>query len=593
MSLPLHSACKSFVFALLTFNIGSGALNARENWIELNVGPYYLDTSGQPSAARDALTQLEQVRWVLGGLLEERDLRSTWPIRVLLTDSAGATCSFAGSKSGGQAESQLSLVPLQESIKGAAFQAPPILHAQYLLACRPGAQLPLGEIAGILLDSNTPRLPADIESGIRSLFDTLEAQGSRVTWGSAPPEPDLAWARMQLFATKFEYSASFHIFLTALKHGSTLRSAAQNAFGQTFDALEKEAAARLAQGHWPAATVSGRPLDPKRDFGVHSLDPVVAGVYVADAKLPGSVREAQQAYRAAVEAGGPAAALGHEGLAQLAQLENGNPNLELENAVRSGSHSAPVYLASSTDLPPEQAVALLKKARLYNPAWGEPLVAQALLTEDRKEKADLLKQASTLSPREPELWIQLAKVQTELGLASAAQGSWLRAEEAAPTPVARVQIQKQRQDSEGNRLDAAQRAQDAERNRSYYADQRAQKTQGDRVKAAETKANSALAAESSGSDTSAGAVPWSDVVPQRKFEGSIVRVDCLGSDAKLNLKDRSGAAVQLLLKNASDAKLACGNQQPARRVTITYAADPDERFGTAGTVSTMNLWPNH
>jgi hypothetical protein len=50
---------------------------ARDNWTELNVGPFYVDTNGHSAAVRDALTQLEQVRWVLGGLLEEKDLRST------------------------------------------------------------------------------------------------------------------------------------------------------------------------------------------------------------------------------------------------------------------------------------------------------------------------------------------------------------------------------------------------------------------------------------------------------------------------------------------------------------------------------------
>ena len=74
-----------------------------------------------------------------------------------------------------------------------------------------------------MLDANTVRLPPEVESGLAQLFDTLEANGSRVTWGGTTAHLDLATARMALFATKFEYSASFHIFIAALKGGSSLR----------------------------------------------------------------------------------------------------------------------------------------------------------------------------------------------------------------------------------------------------------------------------------------------------------------------------------------------------------------------------------
>ena len=549
-----------------------------------------MDTNGHSAAVREALTQLEQVRWVLGGLLEEKDLRSTWPIRVMLTDDAPSSCSFAGSGQPRSGDNDLSLVPQHESVRAAAFPPPPILHAQYLLVCRPGARLPLGEIAGILLDSNTPLLPPEIETGLRSLFDTLEAKGSRVTWGSAPSHPDLAWARLQLFATKFEYGASFHIFITALKNGSTIRAAEQNAFAQPSDALEKEAAGRLAQGNWQPVATSGRPLDPRRDFGEHAFEPAIVSTYLADAQAAANPKRAEQAYKTAAESDGPAAALGYEGLAQLAQFQNNNSNLFLENAIRAGSHSAPVYLASATDLPPEPAISLLKKANLYNPLWAEPFAEQSLLTEDPKEMEELVKKATVLNRREPQFWIQLAKLQTEMGQAAAAKGTWLRAEDAAPTSALRDQIHKQAQDSEEHRLNAAEKAQNQDRDSLFYADQHAQKRQSDRLLAAEKKANSSLAAQSGANSGTAEAVPWSQLVPQKKLDGLIVHVDCLGSNARLTVKDRSGSTLQLLLKNASEAGLACGDQQPPKRVSLTYSAEPDERFSTAGTVSDLNLW---
>ncbi len=174
----------------------ASVLSAKDKWTELNIGPFYVATDSDVAAARQTLTDLEQLRWVLGGLLESKDLPSIWPIRVLFTREAN-----------GNAPDKLVLQ-----------------NGAYLFAAPPGSKVPLGEVAGILLDANTPLLPSDVESGLRQLFSTLEAHGSRVSWGSAPAHPDLAWARMQLFATKFEYGASFHIFVTALNGGSDLRA---------------------------------------------------------------------------------------------------------------------------------------------------------------------------------------------------------------------------------------------------------------------------------------------------------------------------------------------------------------------------------
>src|ERR1700728_4119650 len=143
-------------------------LRAAAHWTELNIGPFYVDTDSDTGAARDTLTQLEQVRWVLGGLLESKDLPSVWPIRVMLTNSAKTN-------------------PSSHFV----WQ-----NAQYLLVSAPGTRVPLDQAAGILLDSNTPQLPAEVEAGLRQLFATLQATGSRVTWGGPPAHPDFAWARI-------------------------------------------------------------------------------------------------------------------------------------------------------------------------------------------------------------------------------------------------------------------------------------------------------------------------------------------------------------------------------------------------------------
>ncbi len=271
-----------FLAGFVSYFYVVGTASAKEDWTELNIGPFYVDAETDAAAARDTLTQLEQLRWVLGGLLESKDLQSVWPIRVLLTRNE------------------------KTNPNEFVWQ-----NGQCLLVTSPRNRVPLDQVAGILLDANTPRLPHQVESGLRQLFSTLEAHGSRVTWGAPPPHPDLDWARMQLFATKFEYSLSFHIFLNALRSGSTLRVAERNAFGKEAQVLEDEANAHFASRDWQAVPVSGRPLDPKRDFGEHALEGVVANMYLADAELATDTKAAEAAYKSGIEAGDGAAALGY------------------------------------------------------------------------------------------------------------------------------------------------------------------------------------------------------------------------------------------------------------------------------------------
>jgi hypothetical protein len=533
---------------------------ATSHWTELNIGPFYVDTDADIGAARDRLTQLEQLRWVLGGLLESKDLPSLWPIRVLLTNSARTN-------------------PNSHFV----WQ-----NACYLLVARPQSKLPLDEAAGILLDANTPRLPPEVESGLRQLFSTLEAHGSRVTWGGAPPRPDLAWARMQLFATRFEYGSSFHIFLNALR-GSTVHAAEQNAFGKDSKLLEQQAETNLAAGNWQAVPVSGRPLDPKRDFGEHSLDPVLAEVYLTNANFAADPKAAEAAYKAAIEAKGTAAALGYEGMAQVAEREHDNPKPFLDDAIHAGSKSAPVYLAAADGLDAAAAEPLLKRAAQLNPLWGEPIYRQADLATDPAQKERLLKEAAKLDPRATEYWLELAKVQTEAGEATAAQGTWLRAEDSATNEAERNRIHQLRLDSEQERLDAADEARRRDREAVHLDDERAQQAELDRIRAAESKANQTADAQA-GTEKPENAIPWDQVVAQKKLQGTLVEVDCLRTATRLVVKDKSGSSIQLLLKPAAPpAGLSCGMQRPPLRVTVAYSADPDERFHTAGTVVTMQV----
>ncbi len=85
-----------------------------------------MDYQGEGGAARADLDTLEQLRWVLGGLLDSKDLPSLWPIRLILTKkNPGDRIGFVRQ------------------------------NGQYLILAAPGEKLPLGDVAHVFLEANT------------------------------------------------------------------------------------------------------------------------------------------------------------------------------------------------------------------------------------------------------------------------------------------------------------------------------------------------------------------------------------------------------------------------------------------------------
>jgi hypothetical protein len=535
----------------------AGGREAADKWTEYNLGPFYVDADSDASAARYDLTQLEQTRWVLSGLLEIKDLNATWPIRILVTHSAKQSRHLT-------------------------------LHdGYYLYVAPPGAPMPLGEVARLFLEANTPRLPEEVEHGVAELFDTLKASGSRVSWGGAPAHPDLAFARMQLFATKFEYGASFHIFLSSLRSGSTLHAAEHNAFGQDFEALEKEAAARLAANNWQAVSTSGRPLDPKRDFGDHSLEGSVARVFAVSAGIDVDPDQAETALKNSLNEGGAATALALDSLADVAQARKEKPDQYWDDAMQAGSKDAAVYVGAAREQAPDRALPLLKKAQLLNPLWAEPVFLQAEATDDLKQREELLKQALKMNPRSTDYWVTLARTQMADGHAQAAQSSWVRAEDSAPDEVRRKQVQDMHDGMENARLDQAEADRKREHDDAVLADQRAQQAEADRIHAAEEKANKANATASS----SAGdIVDYGSLLQTEKASGSVILEDCHKDYIRVSVRDSRGKVRQLLyLGDDPGHKLfSCDNQPEKRQIVVTFHPKDDRIHKTDGEIVSVS-----
>ncbi len=536
--------------------------SAKDRWAELNIGPFRVDTDGDVGHARQTLANLEQLRWILGGMLGNKDLQAIWPFRILITSDATAGA--------------------------ASFQ---LAHAQYISAVRPGSEPSYVEVARILLQANTPRLPAEVDAGLPRLFYEISARGSRVTWAKKPADADLAWARMQLFATKPEYAGRFSVFLNNLRGGSSLSVAEANAFGKQSSVLEKQAAAYFAAGTIPEVTTSERPLDPKRDFGEHSHDDALANVFLAETFLKTDRAKAEGAYKTAGNA--DQEAIAQEGFALLAIAQKDDPQEYLEDAITAGSKSAWVYTEAAESKSPTEASTLLMKARELNPRWWAPAAKLADLTEDRRQKEQFLLEACQKNPRSAALWQQLAELQTRQGKGKAAQNSWVRAEDAAATPEERKAIHAKRQSLENERLDAQENARKQEAASAKAEDDRLRNEQMARIRKAEQKADET---NSAGTDESKGDVLQWWNTGERPVESNLVRVDCVGEQVRLVLKSDAGKPLSLLVadpakvhKEGPDAQLACGALASPRKVSLTYRVRPDKRMGTAGDVVSIRF----
>jgi hypothetical protein len=326
-------------------------------------------------------------------------------------------------------------------------------------------------------------------------------------------------------------------------------------------------------------------LDPKRDFGDHPLDGTIARIYAASSLIPADSDAAETLLKQALNEGGPGQSLALESLAEIAAARHEKPNPFLDDAMHAGSKSAEVYMQAAQDLPPDQALPLLKKAEQLNPRWSKPVYAQAEDTEDGIQREALLKQAIQLNSRSPDYWVALARAQIANDQALAAQSSWARAEEAAPDEAKRKFIRHLQESMEDARLDGEKDQAKREKDAAVQADQRAQQAEQDRIHAAEDRANKASAA-AAGGDNSAGPaiVDWDSLTKTQKSYGSVVMVTCGTDYVRVAVRDLRGKTRQLLYRDPDHKTFSCENKPEKRRIVVTFRPHDDAVHGTDGDI---------
>jgi tetratricopeptide (TPR) repeat protein len=540
-------------------------LAAADDWVKFTSGPFEVLTDAGPRAGRETMVRYLEFRHALGQIVGEPELQTPLPVRILVFKNPRGWTSTAPIAEGRDRYN----VVLPD-------KAPPS-PAIYT------------ELARLFLKSNTAQMPPAFERGLISFFSTTAIDGIRITVGAPPPQPDADWARIHLLVVSPEYFGKLRVLLANLRRGVDEEPAYRNAFSKPRAEVEAAAKQHLAAGNFTTTSLNSRPL-AERDFPERPVSDADARLARADLLMgKQSTAEYQALLKDRVKI-----AEAEEGLGLIALREGAKDEARqhFSLAMEAGTPSARAYIEYAK-LEPDQAKAeqALLKAAGINPKLDEPFALMAQRDTDPRKRLEHWKAAAERNPRNASYWQSLAEAYLADHNYTEASKAWRQGEQAAIDPAvrekmraARVAIEQQRLDYEAAEKQRAadEEARDLER---LKAQARAE------VKALEARANKGTA------KSDAPVVPWWDgPKPDKRVSGTLVRIDCLGNQARLTLQPNSGAALKLLvtdpgkiiLSGGGEQSLGCGAQKP-RRVTVDYWAKSNARLGTTGEVAMIEF----
>jgi hypothetical protein len=242
------------------------------SWTEYRSGPFRVVSNAGDRAARERLNEMEQLRWVLGGLLGKQDLDTVWPVNLIL---------FPNVREYGPHALQRPFVEGGSSMLSAGNSESP----QPLDWRR--------DLTRMLIEDNAGRMTDPIETALCDLFSTLQVAGTRVTLGTPPPAGVLSgdrmrvWAKLHMLATRDEYSGKLRIYLNNLQQGGEEDVGARNAYGVNAAELDRRAGVYLEAGKFIAVPVSGRALAVTKDFVEKNVPEADAAALLAELSAGG------------------------------------------------------------------------------------------------------------------------------------------------------------------------------------------------------------------------------------------------------------------------------------------------------------------
>jgi hypothetical protein len=539
-------------------------LAAADHWGRYTSGPFEVLTDAGERAGQETMVRFEEFRHALGQIVGEQDLETPEPIRILVFKNP---------------QGWNSSTPIVEGRAGHAI----VLSEKGLVS-----SAVYSELARLLLDANTTRMPAAFEHGLLEFFSTFQVSGIHITAGAPPPKPDLDWARVHLLIVAPEYFGKLRVLLYNLRKGIEEDPAYRNAFGKGAAEVEAQAKKYFAAGHFETTALSSRPLAPA-DFREKPFADSDARLARADLLAAQSAAE----YRALLN-DNLKAAEAHEGLGLIALREHHPEEArgQFSAAMDAGAKGPRCYIEYAR-LEPDNAKATqaLLLAAGINSKLAEPFAMMAARDTDPRMRLAHWKDAAERDPRNTTYWQALAEGYLADHNYSEAAKAWRQAEQAAANPADRERMHKARMAIEEQRLDyeAAEKQRQAEEE-ARELDKLKEQARAD-LHAAEAKINGGDAKPTS------NAVPWWDgPKPPATVSGTLKQVDCLGKQARLIVESDDHKTVKLLVLDPTQVAIGdgaqwnftCGVQKP-RHVSIGYTPKANTRLATTGEAAVIEF----
>src|SRR5260370_7433056 len=175
----------------LLFGILASMLRAEDRWVYLHSDGFELFTDATGRTGRTTLVRLEQFRYALGKILGKAELIVTPPAQVYVFKTAKEAAQYSA---GG---------PIQAGRE----------HGSIIMTTDGPSEDFQRRFAKLLIESNTDRMPGDLERGLIALFGTLEVTGIRISLGKPvqAAQRDKDWARIHMLAPDPQYYANLGV----------------------------------------------------------------------------------------------------------------------------------------------------------------------------------------------------------------------------------------------------------------------------------------------------------------------------------------------------------------------------------------------
>ncbi len=554
----------AWLFLFLFVMPASGA------WTEFKSGPFTVISERGDKQSREVLAELEQFRGALGQAVGKTDMKTVWPVTVVV-DRGAPSAAFLGMGRDGW----IAFWPDKGRPPAAWFR----------------------QLALLLLEDNLPgQMTLDFEAALADAYSTLRIDGSRLTFGEPPPTSARTWqwALLHELTVNEETRGRIRVLMSNLANGGDFDPSLRNAFQQTREEIEKRARAYAARTQFETAAWTGFGINPDRFRGLEALPSRVR-------LIPGDLALARGQYAQAVAAYEKAQAerastAGEEGLGlALAGMKRNQEALGRLRAIAADETAGARGLYELARIEPgkDEARMAVERASLKKPDWADPFILAASQEPGPVRRAFLLKKAVELAPRRVELWEKLAAAQSDAQQFDEAAKSWRAAMRVAGSEEERSRLLERQRAAETARLDAAEAARKKREQEERDEVEKLKREAEDRIKAAERKANEAVG----GLKSKDKPIDWWDGPPLEKAEGRLIRVECVRRTMRLVLDQGGSKTLRLLVSDparlgilgATGATLACGALKQPKSVKIEYQIKRDTASATSGEAVTLEF----